>query len=590
MGRSQFRLLILLLFLCAAVAVYVFFFERGEAPEGKVILTSDPARVTRVELRANPQTKPIVIARAPGGWRILRPVEARADAQKVRSLLESLKSLESQGQFEAKARKLPAYGLGPSESRLVLFLRDGRRLTLCIGRKTPDGAAAYARFPGGSTVFLLSASLAANLSKGPQDFRDRKVIAFKPDRLSRIVLKYPATELELRRKGQEWQVRRPAKTAADEEAVNSLLATLENMEAVAFIADQPKDLAEYGLAAPALSLSLWRKGDGSAGQVQFGSKTEGDQIFARRADEKSVFSVKGSDFREVAKQFADLRSKKVIAFNRDDVKTIELASPPLWLICERRGKDKWQITSPRRMAADMSSVDDLLFNLSDLRAERIIDEPAGQMVDALSRPVASVRLGMKPGGEREVDFARAADQQKLYARTDATGPVFVVSSDILKSVRADLAHWRDKTVFHANREQIVRIRLASEHGEFELRRARGDEWTIEEPAKAKAKPTLPKAARADKSKVQEILWTLEDVRADEFVEEQPKDLSRYGLDKPRLIVEVHLKDGETDGLLFGEKTEKGGRIYIKSKSRPEVFLKDSYILGELDKKVEDLRP
>lgn len=588
-GKAQVRLTIFLLLLCAVVAGYVFFFEREQAPEGKVILTIYPERVTRIELTANPQSKPIVIEKAPRGWKISRPVQARADAEKVRALLDSVKRLESQRQFEASGRRLRSYGLGSSESKLAIYTRDGRRFSLCVGRKTTDRAAAYARFPGGSTVFLVGSSLADDLSKSPQDFRDRRVIAFNRDRVSRIVLKYATTELELRARGREWEIRRPAKAAADEQAVNSLLASLEKMEAVAFVAEQPKDLAQYGLAAPALSLSLWRRGDGSAGQVQFGRKTEGDEVFARRADEKSVFSVKGSDFREVAKGFGDLRSKHVIAFNRDDVSAIELASQGLSITCKRRGKDKWQITSPRRMAADTTSVDDLLFNLSELRAERIADTPTSEMLQALSQPLATVRLEMKRGGPREVALASPPAHPKLYARTDATGPVFVVASDILKSATADLSHWRDKTVFRANRERVVRIRLASKHREIQLRRAKGDKWTIEKPVKAKGEPTPPKATKADKTKVEDMLWVLEDVRADEFIEERPKDLSRYGLQAPRLTVEVQLEGGKTDGLLLGKKTEKGDRIYIKSKSRPEVFLKDSYILDELDKRVEDLR-
>jgi hypothetical protein len=71
-----------------------------------------------------------------------------------------------------------------------------------------------------------------------------------------------------------------------------------------------------------------------------------------------------------------------------------------------------------------------------------------------------------------------------------------------------------------------------------------------------------------------------------LVEENPKDLAKYGLDKPAMTVTIGAGSAKT--VLEIGKTE-GTETYAKDASRPIVFVVDSTLQGDLQKNFDDYR-
>ena len=91
-------------------------------------------------------------------------------------------------------------------------------------------------------------------------------------------------------------------------------------------------------------------------------------------------------------------------------------------------------------------------------------------------------------------------------------------------------------------------------------------WQIEEPI----------VLKADAKVVDDILFGVDSLKAVEFVAEQPKSLSRYGLDAPSLQVSFFTPDTEPAVLMLGKI--KDDNLYAKAGNAERVLLVKSDLL------------
>ena len=84
--------------------------------------------------------------------------------------------------------------------------------------------------------------------------------------------------------------------------------------------------------------------------------------------------------------------------------------------------------------------------------------------------------------------------------------------------------------------------------------------------------TSPLQARADETAVSRILNQLEKLKYHEIIEEQPKDLASYGLDAPKLTVQIVLKKnlGERS-VMVGGRNPVGNLYYLRVNKDPRVY-------------------
>ena len=71
-----------------------------------------------------------------------------------------------------------------------------------------------------------------------------------------------------------------------------------------------------------------------------------------------------------------------------------------------------------------------------------------------------------------------------------------------------------------------------------------------------------------------------------LVEENPKDLAKYGLDKPAMTVTIGAGSAKT---VLEVSKAKDGETYAKDASRPIVFMVDTTLQGDLEKNFDDYR-
>ena len=211
----------------------------------------------------------------------------------------------------------------------------------------------------------------------------------------------------------------------------------------------------------------------------------------------------------------------------ETVVSLELAvgnEPPI--VAERDGV-AWKITEPIQCVAEPWLPGNIIRRCLDLRYTRRFApsaEGAPSVEEAgLDSPLVTVTLHR---GEDEpavvFRFGRQAPlSTDYYAALNDDEHVYVVNQDVPRTFKRTLEEFRSKKVFEFSSDEVKSVAVAGARN-YELTRDQDDQWMIDQPVRA----------RANKSRAASLVSGLRNLRAKDFVDDQPTDLAPYGLDKP----------------------------------------------------------
>lgn len=89
----------------------------------------------------------------------------------------------------------------------------------------------------------------------------------------------------------------------------------------------------------------------------------------------------------------------------------------------------------------------------------------------------------------------------------------------------------------------------------------------------------PEGMNVNSSSIDTIAWNANTLKAQKLIEENPSNLSVYGLDKPVKLTFL-LKDGTRNILLVGNKAPTGGAYYAMKEGEPKVYTIGDYEGGK----------
>jgi hypothetical protein len=101
--------------------------------------------------------------------------------------------------------------------------------------------------------------------------------------------------------------------------------------------------------------------------------------------------------------------------------------------------------------------------------------------------------------------------------------------------------------------------------------------------------TSPTSLPADQSAISSLLGTFSSLNSERLVEDKAVNLAPYGLDTPKLEVDLTQKNNKTQKLLLGDDTPAGNGIYARLDGDPRVFTILNYHKTSMDKSANDLR-
>jgi len=273
----------------------------------KSVIKIDREKVDGVEVAVGAARQPLQFAKAGGEWKLIKPLEARADPGLVEALVGSVETaqMKSVAADSATPADLKKYGLDRPEVTVTVHLGSARATLALGGKAGPDTV--YARDTSKPLVVTVDSTLADAARKGAEDYRRKDVFEFRAFNATRVEFTRNGQTMILERvkgKSEEvpdgWRRVSPNPTDADRSKVESLLAGLADMRATAFA----PSTAKTGLDSPALAVLVTFEDGKKEERVSFGKS--GADVHALVAGQPGAAKIEAEKFAEANKTLDEL--------------------------------------------------------------------------------------------------------------------------------------------------------------------------------------------------------------------------------------------------------------------------------------------
>lgn len=306
-------------------------------------------------------------------WRMTRPLQARADSDRINRVLQQLRSGRVEDFVTDDPRAdLSAYELQPAN--LDLWLGSGAILSegLHLGKTlTNNPALVYARREGWNGVIT---TLNEPLSPWRGTVND-----FRNPRLIESIAQVNEIEVRVAKNGNHYILRRSANVwsvagetfPVDAQTVQNLISQLAGLRATEYVRDAvtAQDLQDYGLAKPDVQITL-RPAAGdtnqTVAQLSFSSRTNG--VFVCRADEDSIYQVDPGFLEQLKEESWEFRERRIWNFKEQDVTQITIHQDGQTRQILHNGKDQWTLAPGSPGQIFPPSIEETAHELGELAA------------------------------------------------------------------------------------------------------------------------------------------------------------------------------------------------------------------------------
>jgi len=403
--------------------------------------------------------------------------------------------------------------------------------------------------------------------------------AAKIDELKMTTAAGDATTLKKENGG--WQIVQPAPLKADESEASSITSALASAEVTRVIDENPTNLNEYGLSNPRVEVDFKAAGDKGYRKLLIGDKTPtGGGIYAKRNDEKRVFSIASFQENTFNKTAFDLRDKSLLKFDREKVDAIDVNAGGKPLTIAKEGGD-WKITKPVQSKADFGSVEGLIGKLQTAQMKSMVAEdpsPADLKKYGLDKPEATVNLNAGSARATLLVGGKAPDGNTVYARDASKPAVVTIESSLADDLKKGADDYRRKDLFEFRPFNATHIELTRNGQTIVLDRVKGQG----ENAPDKWHRVSPNPSDVDKDKMDGLLSKLSNMRAASFVDANAKT----GADTPALAVTVKFDEGKKEEkVTFGQT---GNDVFAVRPGEPGAAKADKADFDEVTKAFDEI--
>ncbi len=373
------------------------------------ILSVPEDQIKEVTLKKTGAEATVLQKAADGKWQITAPKPERADQDTVKTLVSSLATLNADKVVEDKATDLSAYGLTTPTLDVTVTKKDGKSQDLLVGDETPTSGGTYAKLAGDPHVYTIASYVKTSIDKTPNDLRDKRLLTFDQDKLTRVDLQPAKGEtIEFGKNNQnDWEILKPKPMRADGSQVEELIRKLKDAKMDTTVSDEDakKAAAAYASGTKVAVASV----TDSNGTEQLEIRKDKDKnYYAKSSAVDGIYKVAADLGDGLDKKVDDFRNKKIFDFGWTDPNKVEVGKVAL----EKSG-DKW-MSGAKQM--DAPSVQNLVDKLRDLAATQFPEAGGGS-------PVLDITVSSN-GGKRvekvsitkqgDTYFAKRENEPSIY--------------------------------------------------------------------------------------------------------------------------------------------------------------------------------
>jgi hypothetical protein len=413
--------LLIAVVLLAVLGGVTWWSNKTQADKAKAPAADAPAKLLTIpddqfqEIKIKKVTdEALSLKRENGKWQMTAPKPMAADQDAAAAMVSTLSNLTADKVVEEKATDLKPYGLDMPTLDVEIVRKDGKTDRLLIGDDTLNGTGAYAKLANDGKVVTVTTTVKTSLDKRPDDLRDKRLLTFDADKLSRVELAAKGPAVEFGKNGQnEWQIVKPRPLRADGSAVDGLVSKLKDAKMDLSEADAAK---QFAAATKVATVTVTDAGGTQTMEIR---RDKDKNVFAKSSAVEGVYKANADLADGVDKGVDDFRNKKVFDFGFSDPSRVEVKGTGY-----TKAGDKWTANGK---TMDNASVQNLIDKLRDLAATKFAEKGGGEPVLA-----ASV---VSNNGKRNEKVSISKQGTQYFAQRDGEPSIYELDSKVVEDLQ-----------------------------------------------------------------------------------------------------------------------------------------------------------
>tara|TARA_B100000315_G_C14592889_1_gene596919 strand:+ start:3578 stop:4942 length:1365 start_codon:yes stop_codon:yes gene_type:complete len=443
---KYFKHTFLWIIILAAVAGYSLIdFKRTEIEEIKKdeatrLLPFMPKDVMAITLEK--EERVIELERWEDGWRIVKPIDAKAKSETVEKFLTYVTESRNDADYVMDPDPTPARltEFGLLNPRLLATLKVGKELTpytLIFGARAPTKGVSFAQLKGQKPVYRVLADAHAQANQDLYYFRDKSILRLEPVMINQLVIVRPDIKIRLNLpdSAAKWELEKPVKARADHNRVFELLGAFKNAEIKEFIAETQDNLSSYGLDKPDIKLLFWLAGDTEPTvTLSIGKRSPQKRgYFSLMTDRNYIFLLEEETVNAIPNHENDLRSRELLFFDKDKLKRIEIRQPDQTIVLVKDMERDWRLNNLNSEKVDFNLVRELLDELINAEIKDFLTEEATSDLGKFGLEPASVQVLIWPE-DRAVPISLSIGEKTpsgyVYAQSGSENIILAIEARI----------------------------------------------------------------------------------------------------------------------------------------------------------------
>lgn len=325
------------------------------------------------------------------------------------------------------------------------------------------------KFPGTWIVVAVFGALLLFLVVGKPKTRDEAkdaemtLVSADREKLEKVAITNSSGTFVLEKKGESWRITSPRDLPVEESTLNQVKNALSEL-----LASDPvwpkageEERAKAGLTTPSAKV-VWKAGE-KAGTLEVGRELPKNESYYVASSEKpGIFTTRKYSVEVFTKGLESYRRRKIVEFDRDDVRTILLETPgrePM-MLTRSDPTAPWIASTPFLGRADRGRANGLLTRLGNLRAEEFVDAPPKETgLDGLR---GSITLTADGGAAWTVLIGaekKSGAKTRFFVREGEQGQVALAEGPLPEDLVPPFAEWRDKQLFDFFADDVSSVQL-----------------------------------------------------------------------------------------------------------------------------------
>ena len=405
----------------------------------KTLLNFNTGSIQKIQVLR--ETNSLQLKKTGEAWEILGDIHTQGDKDTIMNFLQSIQFSRVKEFINESPDSLQPYGL--SAPKLKLILENDKTHILSLGN-LKEGKGYFARVNDSKNIVLVDPRLFKILSQKTVEFLDKTLLEFEEKDILELVLQSENETIRITQgdNNSSWNIISPIKTDTDLSTINSLLFDLKEAKIKEFIKTS-KDIDEtFGLNIPRRSFSIKEKTSRTS-TLQLGNQsTDGQQVFAKRAGEPTVFSISKKVVDKLFRSLHELRNKKLLKFSSEEVNKILIQTPDE-LFELNKSRSQWNLIKPEVIKTEHIG-NDLIWALKELEFHSTVTPSLATNISGLDKPSFTIRL-FKNGEEKvaTLKVGKLFDPEQEYL-VETGNLQYRVKSKFLDSIPLSLSKFKLK--------------------------------------------------------------------------------------------------------------------------------------------------